>query len=216
MSRGRPLRRPLWWGAGLALVALLAGGGVLAATGSASSPPAGPAGQAAVLNTMLNSASSIAPGGVLGNTVTAAATPATPCLSRASKLKAAGHPLAARLRLRRCHDGLRLLRVLGGIHGQFTFKTPDGTRTLAYERGVIQSLSGAGMVVRATDGTTLTWVLGSSTVIREEGQRVAESELSGGETVFAAGPVVSGSYDARLIVIQAAGSPSAPPAGSGS
>ena len=66
MLRGRPWRgRGLWWTAGLGLVALLAGGGALAATSSTSPSPAGPTGQAAVLNTMLNSATSPGAGRVL-------------------------------------------------------------------------------------------------------------------------------------------------------
>ena len=52
--------RAAWWGAGLALAAVLAGGTIAATqlTGSASPAPPGPTGQAAALNTMLNSASS--------------------------------------------------------------------------------------------------------------------------------------------------------------
>src|SRR5258708_15769351 len=56
-QRGGRLRGgALWWGAGLALVALLAGGGALPATSGPSPPPAGPPGQAAGLNTMLHPA----------------------------------------------------------------------------------------------------------------------------------------------------------------
>jgi hypothetical protein len=207
----RPLRGgALWWGAGLALVALLAGG-VLAATSSTSQSAAGPTGQAAVLNTLLNSAS---PGaaGAPGNAVTASAESAAPCRNGAAKLKAAGHPFAARIALWRCHHRLHLVRALGGIHGQFTFETKTGARTLAYERGVIQSVSGIDVVVQAKDGTTWTWVLGASTVIRESGERAATTALSDGENVFAGGPVVSGTYNARLIVIRASSdSPSSGP-----
>jgi hypothetical protein len=191
----------LRWGAGLALAGLLAVGGVLAAT-SASQSPAGPAGQAAVLNTMLNSATSSTANGVSGSAVTASAAPSAPCRNRAAKLKAAGFPSIAQTILRRCGHGLRRLRALGGLHGQFTFETKSGPRTIAFERGVIRSVSGAEVVVQAKDGTTWTWVLGSSSVIRESGKRVAASALSDGENVFAGGPVVGGTYDARLIVIR--------------
>ncbi len=159
---------------------------------------------------MLNSASSPGADGTPGNAATASATGArTTCVSRAAKLKAAGHTFGARVALWRCRHALLRVRALGGIHGQFTFETKTGTRTLAYERGAIQSVSGIDVVVRAKDGTTWTWVLGSSTVIRENGKRVTASALSDGENVFAGGPVVSGTYDARLIVIRASsGSPS--------
>src|SRR5260221_2843400 len=149
-QRGGRLRGgPLWWGAGLALVALLVGGGALAATSGPSPSPAGPTGQAAVLNTMLDSASSPGADGVLGSAETASATSAAPCLSRAAKLKAAGHPLAAGVALWRCRHRLRLVPALGGLHGQFTFETKTSTRTLASERGVIQSVSGIDMVAPA-------------------------------------------------------------------
>jgi len=205
--------RAQWWSAGLALAALLAGGGVLAA---ATQSPAGPTGRAALLNTMLSSANSPATDAVGGGAVTASAIPSAACLRRAATLRAAGHPSAARVALWRCGHGLRRIRALGGIHGQFTFETKTGARTIAYERGVIRSLSGADVVVQAKDGTTWTWVLGSSTVIREKGERVTASALSDGENIFAGGPVVSGAYDARLIVIRVSSGSTSPSRPSGS
>jgi hypothetical protein len=89
------------------------------------------------------------------------------------------------------------------MHGEFTFETKTGPRTLAYERGVIESVSGSNVVVQAKDGTTWTWVLQSNTVIREHHEKTSTSALSNGEHVFAGGPVVNGGYDARLIVIAA-------------
>jgi hypothetical protein len=191
----------LRWSAGLALACLLAAGGFAAAS-SAFQSPAGPTGQAAVLNTMLNSATSSSVDGLSGNAVTLSATPSAACRNRAARLKAAGFPSIAQAALRRCGHRLRRLRALGGLHGQFTFETKSGTRTIAFERGVIRSISGSEVVVQAKDGTTWTWVLGSSSVIREGGKRVAATALSDGENVFAGGPVVSGTYDARLIVIR--------------
>jgi len=163
---------------------------------------------------MLNSASSPGADGIPGSAATVSATTAATCRTRVAKLKAAGRPFAARFALWRCRHALLEVRALGGIHGQFTFQTKTGTRTLAYERGTIQSVSGIDVVVRAKDGTTWTWVLGSNTVIRENGKRVTASALSDGENVFAGGPVVSGTYDARLIAIRSSSgtpSPSASP-----
>src|SRR5262249_12694809 len=175
-GRTGPLRgRALWWSAGLALAALLAGGGVLAASAQS---PAGPTGQAAVLNTLLSSANSPATDTIAGDAATASATPSAACLRRAAKLRAAGRSSAARLPLWRCARRLRRIRALGGLHGQFTFETKTGVRTIAFERGVIRSVSGSDVVVQAKDGTTWTWVLGGSTVIREKGKRVAASALS--------------------------------------
>ena len=200
-----------WWGAGLALIVLLAGGGAAAAELTSSSSPAPTAltGQAAQLNTLLNSSSSNGSGTSLSST-TSSSTGTHPCLKRAKKLKAAGHPLAARAVLRLCGHALRRLRLLGGMHGQFTFETKSGPRTIAYERGVIESVSGSNIVVQAKDGTTWTWVLGSSTTIRQGGQKSTSSTLSDGEQVFAGGSVISGGYDAKLIVVKPSSGSSSP------
>jgi hypothetical protein len=199
---------------------VLAGGSLLAAqlAGSASPGAAGPTGQAAALNTMLNSASSPASAaeaasfGKSSQGTGSAAHPSAYCAGRAAKLKAAGFPGLAQAVLRRCGHPLRRIRVLGGIHGQFTFETSSGPRTLAYQRGVIQLISGSDVVVQAKDGTSWTWVLESNTVIRQNRQQVTASALSVGEQVFAGGPVVSGAYDARLIVIRPDSSPGTPSA----
>ena len=211
----RPTRRrgrAAWWGAGLALAAALVGGAIVATqlAGGASPARPGPTGQAAALNTMLNSASSPASAAEAASFGTSAGRPTAYCASRAAKLKAAGFPGLAQAALRRCGHPLRRIRVLGGIHGQFTFETSSGPRTLAYERGVIQLISGSDVVVQAKDGTSWTWVLGSNTVIHQSRQRVTTSALSVGEQVFAGGSVVSGDYDARLIVIRPDSTPSSP------
>jgi hypothetical protein len=192
---------------------VLAGGGAAAAaafTGSTSAPPSGPAGQAAVLNSVLSSASSPASAATVSSIAagTTAAAP-HPCLSRAAKLRASGHQAAARAALRRCHP-LRRIRALGGIHGQFTFETKHGPRTIAFERGVIESVTSTGVVVQAADNTTVTWDLKSDTVVRENAKKSSTSALSDGERVFVAGAVTSGSHDARVIVIRPASSSPSP------
>jgi hypothetical protein len=107
------------------------------------------------------------------------------------------------------------LRRLGGVDGTATFHNKTGFHTLSFERGIVQSVSGGDVVVKAADGTTWTWHLVSDTVVRRSGSKTTTSALSAGETVFAAGPVVSGTRDARLIVIRPAGASTSPtPAGS--
>jgi hypothetical protein len=222
---GAPRRRSraVWWGSGLALVALL-GGGLAAAelSGNGSPAPAGPTGQAAALNTMLNSASSPASAAAADSAGSPAANPAVKarCQKREARLNASGHSAAAQAVQRFCGHPVARIRALGGIHGQFTFETKSGARTIAYERGVVKSVSGNDVVVQAKDGTTWTWVLQSNSVIRQDGKKAATSALSTGESVFSGGPVVSGAYDARLIVIRPAGgaapSPSSSPSSSSS
>ena len=93
------------------------------------------------------------------------------------------------------------------MYGQVAFRGKDGTtRTLAFERGVITS-AGGDLVVKAANGTTWTWQYTSSTVVRKSGAKVSRSDLSSGEHVLLAGPVVSGARDARLIVVAGAKHP---------
>jgi hypothetical protein len=103
------------------------------------------------------------------------------------------------------------LRHFGGVDGTATFHNKTGFHTLSFERGIIQSVSGSDVVIKAADGTTWTWHVVSDTVVRKNGAKTTTSALSAGETVFAGGPVVSGARDARLIIIRPPG-----PAGSGS
>jgi len=76
---------------------------------------------------------------------------------------------------------------------------------LAFERGIVQSVSPAAVVVRAQDGTTWTWDLVSTTVVRLHARRAATSALSAGQHVFVGGPVIGPASDARLIVIRSSG-----------
>jgi hypothetical protein len=133
----------------------------------------------------------------------------------------AGRPQAARAALRAAHClgwRRRLFRagLLRGIDGQVTIRTAAGLRTLAFERGTVQSVSGSTVVVRAADGTTWTWHLVSNTVVRRGGAKVPRTALSQGQPVWVGGPVASGAKDARLIVISppggAAGAAPAAPA----
>jgi hypothetical protein len=187
-----------------------------------------PGAQAAALNTALNAAdapgtltltsvSTAAGSTAAGGTVPAATVP-HPCLKARAAIRAAiaaGRPRLARAERIAAADcrGIRrrVFRVflLRGIDGQFTFRTAQGTiRTLAFERGVIQSVSGSGIVVRAVDGTTWSWDLVSNTVVRENGAKTSASALTTGQPVWVGGPVLSGVKDARLIVIR----PPVPPA----
>jgi hypothetical protein len=105
---------------------------------------------------------------------------------------------------------LARLRHLGGMYGQFTFQTKKGPQTLAFERGTITSVGGGDVEVRAADGTTFEWVLTGTSVVRENGAKEPQGTLATGQSVFAAGPVASGTRDARIIVIRKAGTSPAP------
>jgi hypothetical protein len=251
--QAHPARR---WTAGIALAALVAGGGVIAgislasttlsgapaastgtsgsggagATGTSAAAPGGgaaPASQAAQLDATLNAAD--APGAAVttsaadatsaggppaagtGAAATAPAVRRCAQLARAARAaRLAGHPRlsrTARAATARCRFiRRRIVRffLLRGIDGQFSFRTKAGTvRTIAYVRGVIQSVSnGTSIVVRAADGSTWTWQLVGTTVVRDRTGKISASTLAVGEPVWVGGPVVSGVKDARLIFVR--------------
>ncbi len=175
-------RKKSWfrWGAGAALVGLLAGGGITLAAVSGG-------GTAAASSAANVSSASGASGAQLNTALSAAASSSsTP-------------PARVRWALGR-------LRRFGGVDGTVTFHNKTGFHTLSFERGTIASVSGSDVVIKAPDGTTWTWQIVSDTVVRKSGSKTTTSALSAGETVFAGGPVVSGAKDARLIVIRPAGS----------
>lgn len=115
-----------------------------------------------------------------------------------------GTPAANAAAVRRLGRALIRLRLLGGMYGQFTFESKTGPRTLAFERGTILSIAGSDLTVKATDGTTWTWVLTGTTIVRENGSRTSSNDLADGQLVFAAGQVTGSTRDARLVVIREA------------
>jgi len=181
-------RRKRWyrWGVGAAVAGFLLGGGItLAATSGGGTTAASPA---------------------LSNSGSLQAAALNSALNTAASNSAAVP--AARVRW-----ALGRLRRLGGVEGTVTFHNKTGFHTLSFERGTIASVSGSDLVIKSPDGTTWSWQIVSDTVVRKNGTKTTTSALSAGETVFAAGPVVSGARDARLIVIRPA---SASPGPSGS
>lgn len=125
-----------------------------------------------------------------------------PCAHRVAR-RAAAHLPSARPAAAQC-GRLHRLALGGGIHGQITFRAKTGFRTVAFERGSVRSVSGSALTVRAADGTTWIWHLVKSSVIRENGAKVAAGKLAGGEQVLVAGPVISGLNDVRLLRIRPA------------
>jgi hypothetical protein len=183
-SGSAPRKKWYRWGVGAAVFGLLAGGGITLAAVSGGGAPAS-----------IASIASSARAAALNTALT----------------DAAGNQADSPARVR---WALGRLRHFGGVDGTATFHNKTGFHTLSFERGIIQSVSGSDVVIKAADGTTWTWHVVSDTVVRKKGAKTTTSALSAGETVFAGGPVVSGARDARLIIVRPAGSGSANPSGS--
>jgi hypothetical protein len=174
----------------IAASAVLLGGGAalgVALTGGASASTGNGSTSGAALTSATTSATSAAVGR---------------CAKLVQRLHSHGHPVAA-IRLRAfCLNPLLRLALVGGAHGEVTFQTKSGPKTIAVERGTIQSVTSSDIVVVAKDGTTWTWDLMTNTVVRESGQTVTRDKLTTGEKVLVGGPVVSGTHDARVIRIR--------------
>jgi hypothetical protein len=216
--RGSRLRR--WGIGGTAAAVLVLGGAGTAAALSGGSPGSGSPGSGTPtteMGALVSAASSQSgsSGSAAGTASAAAAGRLAKCRQIAAQLKADGHPLAARFVARRCARGARRLRLLGGIHGQVTYESEKGPRTLEYERGTITSVSGTSMVVNAADGTTWTWDLVSNTVVRQDHKKATASALAIGQRVFAGGPLSGSTRDARLVVIRPAAKAGSSPGSSG-
>jgi len=219
------------WTLGLVVAALLAGGGTIAglslaghASPAASQGQASPARQAALLNTALSNADSpgkfaaaagattLSGASAPDGTQAGAAASGTVCAKARGVARAAGRKGLPRLERRialgaaRCRLARRRVLeffLLRGVDGQFTIATKQGIKTLAYTRGVIQSVdTGKSVVVQATDGTTWTWNLVATTVVRDQQGKVPQSSLVAGTPVWVGGPVVQNAKDARLIVLR--------------
>jgi hypothetical protein len=165
-------------------------------------------GSGAAIGVALTGGASASTGGTSPGTASTAATTAASssagvrCAKLVERLAANGHAVAAHRLGAFCRSRLVRLALVGGEHGEVTFQTKAGPKTIAVERGTIQGVSNAGITVVAADGTTWTWDFISSTVVRENRQSVGESNLSNGETVLVLGQVVNGVHDARFIRIR--------------
>jgi hypothetical protein len=168
-------------GGAYAITDAVSGSGSAAPPAAAANTATGPTGQAAVLNGVLSDAS-----------------------FASASASAQSAPAASQVVLRRVRRALVRLRLLGGMHGEYTFQTKDGARTLAFERGTVISVAGPDVTVRAADGTMWTWVLTAASVVRQDGTRTTAAALADGQPVFAGGSVTGATRDALLIVIRTA------------
>jgi hypothetical protein len=139
------------------------------------------------------------------------------CIASARRLRASGHNDAARARLRACFRRFFRHReaVFGrmrarearlglrhrAMHGQFTIESKSGPKTIAFERGTVESASGSSVVIKAADGVTMTWQLGSDARIYRDWHKVSADALAAGQQVAVMGLVTGGSDQARRVLI---------------
>jgi len=192
-------RRPRWSARTRRIVTTSAASAVLLASGTAIGVALTGGASAAV-----SPASSTTPAASTTSTPQASTSP-SPRASRCATIVRAAlnsdHDRLAHLLRALCRSPLMRVALVGGEHGTVTFGGKAGPRTVAFERGTVMSDTGSAITVTAADGTTWTWEITSSTVVRQAGSKVAANAISAGEKVFVGGTVVNGANDARLIRI---------------
>jgi hypothetical protein len=176
------------FGTGTAIGIALTGG----ASASTTSPPVDTATSAPAATPSTSAATSTGAGASTGTSTTSR------CTKLVEELVADNHvKLATRLQALCTHPLLRLALV-GGEHGTVTFNSKSGPVTAVFERGTVESDTGSVIIVMAKDGTTWTWDLVTSTVVRQDGKAAT---VATGDQVFVVGAQVSGVNNARLIRI---------------
>jgi hypothetical protein len=87
------------------------------------------------------------------------------------------------------------------MHGQVTVESKNGPKTIAFDRGVVQSVSGSSVVVKAANGVTAAWQVGSEARVYQHGQEVGADALAAGQRVSVVGVVTGGTDQARRVLI---------------
>ncbi|MGN6794461.1 MAG: hypothetical protein ACTHJW_18905 [Streptosporangiaceae bacterium] len=144
------------------------------------------------------------------------------CIASARHLRATGHENAAKARLHSClrrffrmraaligrvraREARLALLLRRGLHGQITVASKKGPKTIAFERGTVQSVSGSSVVVKAADGVAWTWQVGSETRLLRDGRKVGSGALQSGQRVAVLGLVTGGTNQARRVLIGVGG-----------
>jgi hypothetical protein len=205
LDPGGQQRRPRWSGRTRRIVTTSAVSAVLLASGTAigialTGGAAAAVSPASSMTPAAATAATTSPGTTSPGT-TSPGTKTSRCATIVNEALNSNHDRLARALHAFCTRPLLRLALVGGEHGTVTFGGKAGARTVAFERGTVKSDSGSTITVTAADGTTWTWDITSSTVIRQAGSKVAASAITTGERVFVGGTVVNGANDAQLIRI---------------
>ncbi|HTZ94434.1 MAG TPA: hypothetical protein VMB74_18740 [Streptosporangiaceae bacterium] len=165
-------------------------------------------GSGAAIGIALTGGAAASTGGSASAGSAVAGTPAgiaAKCAKVAAKLRDTNHAALAMRLHAFCTNPLARLALVGGEYGQVTFQGKTSPRIATFERGTVESANSSAITVKAPDGTTWTWDLLSSTIIRAAGQGKAQAQPAIGDRVLVVGVVSSGVRDARLIHIGQAG-----------
>lgn len=205
-DQGRGPRPPRWSGRARRILVTSAIGTVLLGTGAAIGVAVTGGASAATGSTSPTPATSaITVAGATNHAGAPSASPRSRCATIVEQALNSNHSrLATRLHAF-CTRPLLRLALVGGEHGQVTFRGKSGPTTVAFERGTVTAATGSAITVGAADGTTWTWHVTSATVVRQAGSQTTTGAITTGRQVFVGGTVVGGAYDARLVRIRGGG-----------
>jgi hypothetical protein len=104
------------------------------------------------------------------------------------------------------HPRLRALAIRHALgknveHGEIVVNTKNGDKTVDVERGTVTAISSTSITVKATDGFSETWTIGSSTRVIKDRATSTPSTITNGATVGIAGTKSGSTVTATLIVI---------------
>jgi hypothetical protein len=103
---------------------------------------------------------------------------------------------------RKLREARLALLLRHAMHGQITVASKKGPKTIAFERGTVQSVSGGALIVKAADGVTWTWQVGSDTRIFLARHRAGAGSLAAGQRVAVVGLVTGGTDQARRVLVR--------------
>jgi hypothetical protein len=87
------------------------------------------------------------------------------------------------------------------MQGQVTVASKNGPKTIVVERGIVQSISGSAVVIKAADGMTWTWRIGSETRVYRDDHKVSADALAAGQRVAVLGLAAGSTDQARRVLI---------------
>jgi hypothetical protein len=98
------------------------------------------------------------------------------------------------------HPRLRYL-FQHALHGEATVQTDEGLKTVVAQRGTLTEVTDSTITVNSSDGYTVTWMLGASTVVVVERVRSTISAVAVGTEVGVAGSREGDTVTLRLLVV---------------
>ncbi|MBT8224938.1 MAG: hypothetical protein HKP61_11500 [Dactylosporangium sp.] len=87
------------------------------------------------------------------------------------------------------------------LHGEFAITTPQGDKTVAVQRGVVEAVDADAITVKSTDGFVRTWAISDDLKVIKNRVKAAPGDITTGARVGISGVRDGQDYRVRLVVI---------------